>query len=941
MNRLILLILWAICLAMTIPLGADEPDPFAECEALVRKAPDTLDSYFSFMNTAVKHGLFEEAAARLEAMLERDQENARARYVLAHTLAKIPTERKRSVDVLVASCEGLAACGEYGAAVDACFFSTLPLSKQHRTAEADAQMALAEETARESGDVYLLARAHLYQGEVARRRRNLDRAWRMLKLAENEAFPDGPLQIRGKITATLGGVASGLGRTEEAISAYRQALACFRESGNIQDQASTLANLATLTYIRDWEKGGDYAEVRVMAQEALAVAIGANKRSIEATAHLLLGRATVGEEGLSHLEQALAIAREIRHARKIVEALRALALRHAEWDPGYIDLSLEFLDEAHSLAGQTNLPFDAAGALHDRVCVRWIAGHRDQALSDSWRVIDAMEELFSQTREMQFRTEFVSVWGSIYASLAGQILEHSRGEPTAEELAIVFSATERIRARILLETLETDPVEIPPENPVLQQHQEILEGISRTQRRLLDPALQGGERELVLADLDRLEQQETSLRIELTEAGAGPLLLSANISFPTLDHLRANLGRDEAVLYFVVHEGDTDCYLGTGAWLLLHTRAGTSVHTLPHIRELGAAVDLFTGLFSRRDGSEAAGAAQLYDNLLKEALYDLPREVRKLIIVPDGILHWLPFGALRPSPGEIPLSMRYQVSQAPSAATWLRWRGSRPPAATIPALAMVDPILPLFESKEGSGTSEKRAWALDAGQRLGPLPRARREARAIKRHLGGESRSLVGSEASEQFIKESDLQQFAVLHFAAHAVMDDASARRSAVLLAPGVGGEDGLLQAREVAGLGLDGQVVVLAACSSASGTLLQGEGVVGLARAFFQAGAQTVVGSLWPMRDDEAAELFERFYRHLGRGQSVGQALTGAVRDAIDDDRPAAAWAGLVVLGNADAVPLPGGRPGPVLPWPYLVLTALLIAGSIPAFILWRRRT
>jgi hypothetical protein len=62
--------------------------------------------------------------------------------------------------------------------------------------------------------------------------------------------------------------------------------------------------------------------------------------------------------------------------------------------------------------------------------------------------------------------------------------------------------------------------------------------------------------------------------------------------------------------------------------------------------------------------------------------------------------------------------------------------------------------------------------------------------------------------------------------------------------------------------------------------------------------------------LRDDEAAALFDRFYRHLGRGTSLAAALRAAQRDRIDDGAPAAAWAGLVVLGDGGLVPLPGGR-------------------------------
>jgi hypothetical protein len=86
-----------------------------------------------------------------------------------------------------------------------------------------------------------------------------------------------------------------------------------------------------------------------------------------------------------------------------------------------------------------------------------------------------------------------------------------------------------------------------------------------------------------------------------------------------------------------------------------------------------------------------------------------------------------------------------------------------------------------------------------------------------------------------------------------------------------------------------------------------------MGLANAFFQAGARTVVAGLWAVRDRETARLIERFGRHLGKGESVASALALSRRASIRSGAPPAAWAGMVVLGDGDLVPFPGGRPGP----------------------------
>jgi hypothetical protein len=86
----------------------------------------------------------------------------------------------------------------------------------------------------------------------------------------------------------------------------------------------------------------------------------------------------------------------------------------------------------------------------------------------------------------------------------------------------------------------------------------------------------------------------------------------------------------------------------------------------------------------------------------------------------------------------------------------------------------------------------------------------------------------------------------------------------------------------------------------------VVAGGGVAGLARAFFQAGARGVVGNLWPLRDDEAEPLVRELGRRLAHGRSLGSALAEARAVRVEAGAPAAAWAGLVVLGDADFAPV-----------------------------------
>jgi CHAT domain-containing protein len=338
-------------------------------------------------------------------------------------------------------------------------------------------------------------------------------------------------------------------------------------------------------------------------------------------------------------------------------------------------------------------------------------------------------------------------------------------------------------------------------------------------------------------------------------------------------------------------------------------------------------VKIFDGLLANRDDSDAPASVRLYEELLHEAVEDLPDGIRRLVIIPDGALHRLPFGALRNAPEGSLLASRFDISIVPSATVWrgIRKRGEVD-LQQLRVLALADPDL-----SECTGIDNLRnadPWI--EGLRIGRLPHAVEEARAMVRAVRGGSRLLTDVEASEHNVKNLELDSYGILHFASPAVVDDEKPERSAILLAAGGGADDGLLQIREIVELDLAGKVVILTGCRTSSGAVMEGEGVIGLARAFFQAGATTVIGGLWPLRDDDTALLMEEFSRQIGKGKSVGTAMSEAKRSRIAAGSPAASWAGLVVLGEADVVPVPGGRRGwlPAIALGAAVLVVVMLA-------------
>ena len=139
--------------------------------------------------------------------------------------------------------------------------------------------------------------------------------------------------------------------------------------------------------------------------------------------------------------------------------------------------------------------------------------------------------------------------------------------------------------------------------------------------------------------------------------------------------------------------------------------------------------------------------------------------------------------------------------------------------------------------------------------------------------------------ATVQRLRELDLSQYRILHFAAHGILSDEVTRSSQPALVLSQGGNDStnLLQFSDILRMKLDADLVVLSACETGLGTLREGEGIVGLTRAFIYAGAASTVVSLWKVEDQSTSLFMERFYQHLKRGLSKAEALRQAKLDII----------------------------------------------------------
>jgi CHAT domain-containing protein len=284
---------------------------------------------------------------------------------------------------------------------------------------------------------------------------------------------------------------------------------------------------------------------------------------------------------------------------------------------------------------------------------------------------------------------------------------------------------------------------------------------------------------------------------------------------------------------------------------------------------------------------------QLYQRLVAPVSKFLETGGERLIIVPFGPLHAVPWASLLRPDGK-PLVVDFETIVVPSAHvfTTLRNRDRLP------------------RSRPDQGQGEKRSPQPsvrflvlgDPETHLSTLPAARVEALAVAEFLGVEA--LISSEASEAAVHQGTAD-VVVLHLAAHGVYEREAPLFSRVQLAAG-DGHDGFLHVHEIWDrLTLtETRLVVLSACETASGEPTRGDDIVGLTQAFLVAGSPTVIATLWPVDDPASAVLMTSFYRHFQSGMDAGQALRAAQLELSRQSEYVAPyfWAGFILVGDPE---------------------------------------
>jgi CHAT domain-containing protein len=335
-----------------------------------------------------------------------------------------------------------------------------------------------------------------------------------------------------------------------------------------------------------------------------------------------------------------------------------------------------------------------------------------------------------------------------------------------------------------------------------------------------------------------------------------------------LEHVRNSLSPNQMMLEYVLAEPQSYC--------LAITKDFARIVPLASRADIDKLVSAYLKTLKAKGTSKQEGAL-LYTMLLK-GIPEASTKVR-LIVVPDGPLHLLPFEALIDTVGHYMVSS-HTITYAPSA-TALYLLNSIPPRETAQRGLLGVGGVPYDQAPELNKLATLRGYTSGA---LTNLPASKDEVLAAQAAIGNASDTLLIGPGATKSAFEHGVDQHTIIHLAVHGFANVKHPDRAAlILLSDQQSGDDGILEASEIVHLHTNADLVVLSSCDTAVGSLQGEEGVANLSLAFMLAGSKTVISTLWSIDDTPALYLMKRFYAHLAAKDPVAYALTAAKRDML----------------------------------------------------------
>lgn len=747
--------------------------------------------------------------------------------------------------------------------------------------------------------------------------------------------------MEGTSLNNIGLVYDWLGEKEKALEHYKQALELFRAANDRNFEATTLNNIGAfhLNTLKDAKTALEYYTRSLEIRRALGqpVEIATTLDNIGG----LYNSSGDPRKALEYHRQALELRRAAGH--RLGEAVSLNGMGAAYYSLGELATALDYFNQALKLFRSIGDRARAAVTLYGMAMTERDRGNLDEARLRMEESLNLIESLRGGVASQELRASFLAQKQDYYEFHTDLLMRLHQREPAKGHDITALQASERARARSLLELLAEARIDVEQGiSPELKQRERVTHlRIARIQGQLIQAYSQAkpeqGKAATLEEELKQADAEREQLSVEIRQRHPR----YAGLRYPEPIGLKVIQSLLDGRTVLLEYAPGKDA-----SFLFAVTRNDFLVARLPPAASIAARVEALRPLLASRPQRSAYGkqiehSRQLYRELIEPAA-KLLHDKQNLIIVPAGILHYLPFEVLLTAGEErelaaagstrLPYLLRdYAISYVPSASVLagLRNRTEARPARAKTLLAFADPVYVSGARAEAGPVPSRLRGAFGDERiwRLGPLAESRREVEQISAlYPKDQVALLLGERASEENVKTAErLSQYRFIHFATHGLLNEARPSYSGLILSladgdknslsaaskparsdpPSEGipqSEDGLLQVYEIFNLRLNADLVTLSACETGLGKEVKGEGLVGLAHAFFYAGTPSVLVSLWKVQDRSTADVMVNFYKELGRAQNKAEALRRAKLKLIEQNRHAHPyyWAPFVLTGE-----------------------------------------
>ena len=769
----------------------------------------------------------------------------------------------------------------------------------------------------------------------------------------------------GQIASGLGYIFNESGLPEKGLIQYQRALHYYLRTPDERDNRRSLLGVGYTYYLL-----ANYPEALSHLRQAVAAF---EPRSLDAAeAHEYLGRVRIAmgqyDVALPHLEFALA---RYTAAFNPKEAARVRALiARAYQQQGRLDRARDYYRQALRTFDKLSDRINQAAVYYGLGQLELKSANYDAAENYLQQSIKATEDVRRVSTSSDLTAAFSATVHERYEKYVECLMRRYATERSQGFDARAFETSELARARSLAELLrDTQTNLVPGLDPQLAAREKSLRQSLRAKEDYR-VALLGKEtyREEELAaleaELGRLEAeyQQVTETIRARYPSYGQLTRPAAWD---LRRIQEEVVADDETVLLEYSLGEDRSYV----WAVTRDRFKSyELPARPLIDE--AARRVYQALTTTTAADDADPAAQeLAQIILAPVAPELKK--RRVIVVADGALNYVPFQALPVPAGDHELLVAgHEIVNAPSATILGELReeaARRQPAAKMLA-AFGDPVFSANYAQRKAATDgeqlasarpledERFGHALRDGELKGdaydpaavrPLFYNKQEMAYLRRAASAEETFVAeGFDASRERLRGTDLAQFSIVHFATHGFLDPARPENSGLVLStvdrdgrP----QDGFVGLQDVYGLRAPVELVVLSACSTALGKEVRGEGLIGLTRGFMYAGASSVLASLWKVDDEATAELMKRFYGNLlERGMTPAEALRAAQNSIRQEPQWRAPyyWAGFTLQGEYRQVIKKSPRAAATSSTYPKAMSVLFLFGLLVAASWWVRR-